>query len=565
MPGLASEPSNQIGYINPGPLPMPQAQPIGNLFSGFNSGVEAVDSFQKKMSEEITRNDQQKTDLMANEIKRKLAPGQAENALAAQGLQADQIRAAKELQPGAHELALSEQSGALELDRYNKMLADNDPSNDDEANNFFARRAYTKAFGYAPPDKVTVENPNPVPKDQIDAWLEKNYGKEADQVAEQRVKNIAGKDSDQYVTEELAKWDAARKIQRDAAQSAMGGAFMVKGALGTTEDNIDRAKEDIRLRQEYANMDEVRKKAREEQMKKFGSTPKILQEFSQYTTADKTQEFKKGTPEYVAKLQADIKQYIGKQALEAEQLKAVSAITAQRDKAITEQPAADQLAMAKSEADVQAIKNSSKQLEAFEKELSAFEKIDAIKNSGREFKNTDDIAVLYEFVKTLDPSSAVREGEVKLSQSAIPALAGLGYKMEALVTSKNKIVTPEVRRDIFKTIDTLKQGAIQGIRPELQRIERIAVRRNVPVDSVLTEPLLDVLYGKKMTTGKPAAAAPASASAATITPPTAAQVPPPKGKGWQETQDGIIYQWDGVGNWIPKARVGGTVGSASRG
>jgi hypothetical protein len=549
MPGgIANDPSNQIGYINPGLLPMPQAQPIGNLFSGFNSGVEAVDSFQKKMSEEITRNDQQKTDLMANDIKRKLAPGQAENALAAQGLQADQIRAATELQPGAHELALGQQSEALETQKFTNMLKDNDPSNDDAANTFFTDQAFIKTFGYAPPQKVTIENPNPVPKDQIDAWLEKNYGKEADQIAEQRVKNIAGKDSDQYVTEELAKWDAARKIRRDAAQSVMGGAFLVKGALGTTEDNIDRAKEDIRLRQEYANMDEVRKTARAEQMKKFESTPKILQEFSQYTTADKTQEFKKGTPEYVAKLQADIKRYIGTHALEAEKLKAVAPILAAQAKALADMPAAEAVAKAKSEKDLQEIKNSSKQLDAFERELSAFDKIDAVKNSGREFKNVDDIAVLYEFVKTLDPNSAVREGEVKLSQSAIPALAGLGYKMEALVTSKNKIVTPEVRRDIFNTIDTLKQGAVQGIKPELQRIASVANDQGVPLKHILKEPLLKILWGTS------AESAPAS-TAPMRSPSDPGYVAPPNGLPVQGAQQGYIWRWNGIDKFVKTGKA----------
>jgi hypothetical protein len=211
-------------------------------------------------------------------------------------------------------------------------------------------------------------------------------------------------------------------------------------------------------------------------------------------------------------------------------------------------PAAEAVAKAKSEKDLQEIKNSSKQLDAFERELSAFDKIDAVKNSGREFKNVDDIAVLYEFVKTLDPNSAVREGEVKLSQSAIPALAGLGYKMEALVTSKNKIITPEVRRDIFKTIDTLKQGAVQGIKPELQRIASVANDQGVPLKHILKEPLLKILWGTS------AESAPAS-TAPMRSPSDPGYVAPPNGLPVQGAQQGYIWRWNGIDKFVKTGKA----------
>ena len=156
MPGIASEPSNQIGYINPGPLPMPHPQPIGNLFSGFNSGVEAVDSFQKKMSEEVTRNDQQKTDLQANDFKRKLAPGQFENSLAAQGLTAEQIKTAKALQPGAAELAIGAQNESLAAFRDEQNAMSDDPETARIGHEAMLKHQYFKTTGSKAPKTFEV-------------------------------------------------------------------------------------------------------------------------------------------------------------------------------------------------------------------------------------------------------------------------------------------------------------------------------------------------------------------------------------------------------------------------
>ena len=65
------------------------------------------------------------------------------------------------------------------------------------------------------------------------------------------------------------------------------------------------------------------------------------------------------------------------------------------------------------------------------------------------FQNARDIALLYSFVKVLDPESVVREGEIKLSDSATGVLQALGINI-------NKIFTGEI-------LDEQKRNAILSV------------------------------------------------------------------------------------------------------
>jgi hypothetical protein len=108
--------------------------------------------------------------------------------------------------------------------------------------------------------------------------------------------------------------------------------------------------------------------------------------------------------------------------------------------------------------------------------------------------------MLYEFVKTLDPTSAVREGEAKLALSTNPFVLQLWDKTKALFQTKNKLFGAEARADMFRAIDTLREGAETAIRPEMKRIAGIAIDSGVPLERVLTGPYQKILSGESSAT-----------------------------------------------------------------
>lgn len=234
----------------------------------------------------------------------------------------------------------------------------------------------------------------------------------------------------------------------------------------------------------------------------------------------------KGSPEYDAKLRSDLKAADLKIAIQGAELKALPGMLEAKAKATAEGPAKLLEAQNKAQSDVLAELHKSEALKRFEPQFEAFEKVDAIRNSGRQPTNADDIAVLYEFVKLLDPTSAVREGEAKLAQSTVPLVKRVYHQTLGIFVDHNKIIDPQARNSMFATMDSLKQGALQTAAPEIKRITNIAIDRGVPLDQVFTGPYQAVLTG-----GRPGAGA-----------------PPPNGK--RVLQNGVTFEWNGT-KYVP--------------
>jgi hypothetical protein len=93
------------------------------------------------------------------------------------------------------------------------------------------------------------------------------------------------------------------------------------------------------------------------------------------------------------------------------------------------------------------------------------------------YSNKDDVALLYTYIRALDPNSVVREGEVALAQTSIPWLNDMvrrwtnavrgaktaGSDVEgAVARASAAIVSPMVRNQMFNTIaDQFKTGTEQ--------------------------------------------------------------------------------------------------------
>lgn len=98
----------------------------------------------------------------------------------------------------------------------------------------------------------------------------------------------------------------------------------------------------------------------------------------------------------------------------------------------------------------------------FKKNTEGFESIhEATKATLDAFKGKDlakgeagsDIALLYNFIKAMDPGSVVKEGEVKLTQSASPMVQSMANEYRRLINDKNaSLLPPELRKSLLKTM-----------------------------------------------------------------------------------------------------------------
>lgn len=183
--------------------------------------------------------------------------------------------------------------------------------------------------------------------------------------------------------------------------------------------------------------------------------------------------------------------------------------------------------------DVLAERNRSDIIKRYVPQLGALDAIDTIRHRGTPPKNADDLAILYEFVKLLDPSSAVREGEKKFAESTAPGIQQLYNKVQGLWRDSNTTMDADTRNNMYATADTLRAGAEKTVLPELKRLSLLAIDRNTPLDQALTAPEIKLLVNGPTVLGAAPApvpgASPAAAAAANIptvqTPAEAAGLP----------------------------------------
>jgi hypothetical protein len=214
----------------------------------------------------------------------------------------------------------------------------------------------------------------------------------------------------------------------------------------------------------------------------------------------------KNDPRYFELLKRDLADKDLKEAIKGAQIKALPTVLEAQAKATAEAPVKQAAAQEKAQGDVLMELHKSEALKRFEPQFEAFQKVDAIRNSGKPPTNADDIAIMYEYVKLLDPTSAVREGEAKLAQSTTPAVRQLYNQFGALFTDHNKLFDAGSRASLFQAMDTLRAGAEKSIAPEIKRISAIAIDRGVPLDQVFTGPYQAILT-KNPTAGNSAPSA----------------------------------------------------------
>lgn len=159
------------------------------------------------------------------------------------------------------------------------------------------------------------------------------------------------------------------------------------------------------------------------------------------------------------------------------------------------------------------IENSYK---ALEKPYKAYQKIQGISDRTAQTlagkpNGAKDIAMLYDFVKTLDNESAVREGEIKLSQQGMSALGALKARI-ANVTS-GQILDPKFRKQVNDMIQMVKGDLEQNYADYRDTKYADARRRGISDENFSSfDPSIARLKAKeaKIAKGQPQASAPAA-------------------------------------------------------
>jgi hypothetical protein len=521
MPGIASDrsPGIQIGPIASIGSDITPTPAVGDMMDAFRSGFITVDDLKKRVKQEALDTDAMKTQLQAGDIQRKLAPGAAENALAQQSLTADQIRAAQAVLPGATKLTLGGQTLAQQEQDRQAALTSDDVTIHQKALEDATKRQYIDTFGHEPPKSIAIPNPKPV--DPFDVWLEKEHGADLQKRINEFDPGVPDpKELEATITEKVNNFKSGYP-------------------LNSREDNIERAKFANQLEEQAKNVpnpDALRAQFANQAAQELRENPAIRTQYETYKLEQSNAKDKVvlGTPEHTEIMRQRIQDAQDKAALRAAKITALPKVLEEQATLPGKLAQKEVENKGKAAGDVLLELHKSESLKRFEPQFEAFEKVDSIRNSGRPPTNADDIAVLYEFVKLLDPTSAVREGEAKLAQSTVPGVKAMYNKVLGLFTDHNKIMDPQARESMFQTMDTLRDGAIKTVAPEIKRISNIAIDRGVPLDQVFSGPYQAILTKN----GRGPGAAPAG------------NLPPPGGSKRvipsEGPYKGKTLEWDGA-------------------
>lgn len=466
MPGIAD---SGPGGVNVGQIgnfgdmnPAPPA--IGDFMAAFKSGFLTVSDLNRRVKDDVAADDERKTRLQANEIKRRLAPGDAENELAAQRLNAQKIQGATELFPGELSTAKDRQSLAGRKAQIENDLLSTDEGIRQTAQNELLEIKYQETFGHVPPESLEVPVADQAPQD-YETWVQ-----------------------------------ATGAPQIQAELTALSGP-------PTPERMAENQKLEEGLRTEYRQYAEGLK--------------------------NQTQTIPRGSPEYYNKLRENLAIRGTQQQLQAGKLGAVVKGFEEEVKAGVKSAFPDPAVQSKAQDDnlklVLDEKRQSAVMKRFEPQAAAFAAVDQLKSesSGRTPTNTDDVALLYSLIKALDPTSVVREGELKITQSAVPSVQRLYGLAKGVISDKNKLFDDGTRNNIYQTLESLKQSAISVAKPELKRLSGLAIDRGVPLNQVFTESEQKFLFGESTNTSSGGAASPPSAGAKRV------------------VQNGVTFEWNG--------------------
>ncbi len=250
-------------------------------------------------------------------------------------------------------------------------------------------------------------------------------------------------------------------------------------------------------------------------------SPAAKQAYEQYKTeaTSRTVPIKRGTPEYYARLDKDLRRRLSEDQYNAALNKAVPGVLEAQAKAMAERPGV----AAKAQEGLRKEMQENKVLNKGRMQLAATTQIRGLTSKPNP-TNQDDLALIYSMVRALDPESAVREGEINLLQKGMGLPNYLITQWNRIKGDSNAVLTPEVRQNIRAVAETQEKTAIQNSLPELRRYYEAAKGQGLTASEIFSGPEIDALVSSAT---NPTLAAPTvSPGAPTTIPKEAADAAP---------------------------------------
>ena len=222
------------------------------------------------------------------------------------------------------------------------------------------------------------------------------------------------------------------------------------------------------------------------------NSPMIQEKYRQYITDTKARRVSipKGTPEYYDKIRSELTGRALKNAGDAARIKALPGILEAQAKAEAEGP---QKAM-QAESDIRKEIQSNDTLKRFREQMSAASTVNSLATKPNP-TNADDLSLIYAYVKLLDPGSVVREGEIKLTQQATPALQKLLMQYNRLFSDSGGLLDSNTRQNYLEAAQAVEHSSREAVRPEFEKYKKIAQERGISLDKIFNAEELSRISG----------------------------------------------------------------------
>ena len=511
MAGIASDrsPGIQINPISTIGTEVPVTPAVGDLMDAFRQGFITTEDIQQRFQGDRLRDDQLKTQLQAGDFQRKLAPGAAQNALAQQGLTADQIQAAQRTLPGATDVTLGTQQAALDAQRHEAAANSQDEATRLAELQFRETRNYEQLHGHPAPKFFEVEPKNPEPVLPFDQWFEENHGSTVDKEANDL--KLDDRDPEEKIIDEVNK-------------------FKSDFPLNSKEDNQARAAFENKLREQVAQhptADQLRAQFINQKRDALMKSPEVHKEYAEYEKQLSQQKEKvtPDSPEYLQILQARNQVAQQNLAVTGAKLKALPGVLEAQAKATAEAPGKRQQ---RSDA-LQKEYGTRKEIHDLRQVQAAYYKLDRLLDPNVPPSAQRDQGAIFSWMKILDPGSTVREGEYATAKNARGVPDKIAGWWNQVVSGQ--ILTPDQRVALKEAVTPVYLGQVQAAAPT---IKQFLAQEGDAIGEVVPQEDANLL--------KTLSATPNPAAAAGGAKPTA---------GAQRViQNGVTFQWNGT-QYVP--------------
>lgn len=492
MPGIASDrPTGiQINPITSIGTEVPVTPAVGDLMDAFRQGFITTEDIQRKFQQDRLANDAEKTQLQASDFQRQLAPGEFQNAQAAQGLTADQIQAAKQTLPGATSLTLGGQQAGLQAQKHDALANSDDEATRLAEQQFRETRKYELNNGHAAPKSINI--PAPENAENFSTWFNREKGKDIEKVADG--------------FEGISQDDAEKRAQKNIANFSSGF------PLNSVQDNQARAAFAQQQNQQVQDLSDRRDAYVSQAWKSMVESPQIQDEYQNHLKEVTTRTVKPGDPEYLAELQKRNSLFDQNTAVTAAKVKALPEVLGKRAEYEAKAAAGDPVAKEKVASGLRDEISKDKGMTTLSEENKFAKRILDLTDPQTHPtpSNADALAALEGYIKLLDPNAVIRQGKLVVTQEMTPKLEQLGKLVSRVYSTKGGFLSPGDIAQLRDTTGTIIKASNREARQFLQVRANAATQSDIPFPQVFSAEQQDILSGKN--SFAPAAGAPAAGS-----------------------------------------------------